>query len=385
MFRSYSKDIFITWNTNKGKVNFLLSHSIKEMTFFKVRYLLIIFILFFISALVFIINGLANGLSMDNASSIKNIQVTSFFLERDANNRLDRSKITMANLDKSVFDENLQALSISMTSMGVENTDKEIDVTLMSINPSSFLEPKVDEGKGLNKKALNTVILNQSLMEEGIKIGSKLKDEKSGVWLKVIGFTSNQTFSHTPVAYISFETWEEMTGENGEPYYSSLVLKKNNSNIINKISDTVEGGVWVEKDQVVKGIPGYEAEQNSLFMMLAFLIFIAVFVLAAFFYIMTIQKTNQFGILKAIGAKTAFLIQSTLLQVTILTIVSLVAAIGFTWAIVLILPEDIPFLFDSVEILKFSGVICLVSIFGSLLSTYNIVQADPIQAMGRIE
>ena len=176
-----------------------------------------------------------------------------------------------------------------------------------------------------------------------------------------------------------------MTGKSGEPFYSAIVMKNKNNHLAVEISNSVAKGLWVEKDQIVKGIPGYQAEQNSLSMMLAFLIVIAAFVLAAFFYIMTIQKTSQFGILKAIGAKTAYLIQSTLIQVIILTIISVVAAIGFTWLVLTVLPENIPFLFDLIQVLKFSGIIFLVSIIGSLLSTFNIIQADPIQAMGRIE
>lgn len=364
----------------KGKVSFLLSHSIKEMTFYKVRYLLILFILFFIASLVFIISGLANGLSMDNASSIKNINAESFFLDKDAENRIDRSMIKMAEISKDDFSAHLQPLSISMTSIGKEKSDKDFEVTLIAVNPASFLEPIAKDGKRLSNQ-VNEVVLDSSLKQEGIKIGHKVKEERTGIWLEVAGFTSNQTFSHTPVAYITFDTWKKI---NNEPYYSAIVAK-NNSKSTEEISNKAGSGVWIEKDLVVKGIPGYEAEQNSLFMMLAFLIVIAVFVLAAFFYIMTIQKTNQFGILKAIGAKTVFLCKSTLLQVVILTIISLIAAVGFTWVIFMVMPEDIPFLFDLIQIAKFSGIIAIVSIFGGLLSTYNIIQADPIQAMGRME
>lgn len=359
----------------------MLSHSIKEMTFYKVRYLLILFILFFVASLVFIISGLANGLSMDNASSIKKINAESFFLDKDSENRIDRSKIKMGEISEDIFSANLQPLGVSMTSIGIEKSDKDIEVTLMAINSTSFLEPIIKEGKGFFNNKVNEVVLDASLKQEGIKIGQIVRDEKSGASLEVIGFTNEQTFSHTPVAFITFDTWKEI---NIEPFYSAIVVK-NSTNSMEDISNKVNDGVWIEKDLVVKGIPGYEAEQNSLFMMLAFLIVIAVFVLAAFFYIMTIQKTNQFGILKAIGAKTAFLCKSTLLQVVILTIISLIAAVGFTWVIFLVLPEDIPFLFDPIQIAKFSGIIAIVSIFGSLLSTFNIIQADPIQAMGRME
>ena len=120
-------------------------------------------------------------------------------------------------------------------------------------------------------------------------------------------------------------------------------------------------------------------------MMLAFLIVIAVFVLGAFFYIMTIQKVNQFGILKAIGAKNKFLIGSTMLQVFILSVVSIGLAIGFAFVLQQIMPNGIPFVFDFKLILQFGGALLVVSLLGALFSTTSIVKADPLQAMGRAE
>ena len=120
---------------------------------------MIIFILFFVSALVFIINGLASGLSMDNASSIKSIQAESFFLDKNAGNRLDRSKIKMSEINEEMFSQNLQPISILMSSMQQEKTDIDFDVTLMATNPSSFLEPKIIDGKGLSKNHKNQVVL----------------------------------------------------------------------------------------------------------------------------------------------------------------------------------------------------------------------------------
>ena len=49
-------------------------------------------------------------------------------------------------------------------------------------------------------------------------------------------------------------------------------------------------------------MPGYTEENGTIIMMLAFLIVISAFVIAVFFYVITIQKTQQFGVMKAIGA-----------------------------------------------------------------------------------
>lgn len=356
----------------------------KEMTFFKVRYLLISFILFFIAILVFVISGLANGLSMNNASSIINMPAHTFYLQKSAEGRIDRSHLTI-DLEKLSAKDDAQPIGIQMGAISKVNSEDKHDITFMAVQPGSFLEPNVMAGKGLKGGGENSVLLDRSLKSGAIKVGTIVKDARSGINLKVAGFMDDQTFSHTPVALISLDTWDSMAGSQEKSEYNGIVMNKDDSGLKKDVSSLVKNGEWAAKDKVIKGIPGYTAEQNSLYMMLSFLIVIAVFVLAAFFYIMTIQKAAQFGILKAIGAKSSLLVKSTIFQVILLTIVNIAAAVVFTKVFMTVLPDDIPFIFDTAQIAKFSLILFLVAIFGSLLSVFNIVKADPIQAMGRLE
>jgi putative ABC transport system permease protein len=376
---------YLIYEMNTRKVTFFMfSLPIKEMVFFKVKYLLISFILFFLAILVFVITGLANGLSMDNASSIINMPAKTLLLQENAKERIDRSQLKLDRADLKKYDE-AQPIRIKMGALSTDHSTNKLDITFMAVNSGSFLEPEVVEGKGLKESSAGSAVVDQSLKSQTVRIGTIVRDEQSGMELEITGFTRGHTFSHTPVVLVSLETWDQMISPKEKDVYSAVILKNNSSELQKEISSLVENGEWIAKQQVVKGIPGYTAEQNSLYMMLSFLIVIAVFVLGAFFYIMTIQKTAQFGILKAIGAKSSHLVKSTIFQVIILTLLNIAAAIGFTRVFMMVLPNGIPFIFDITQILTFSGILFLVSIFGSLLSVTNIVKADPVQAMGRLE
>jgi putative ABC transport system permease protein len=376
---------YLIYEMNTRKVTFFMfSLPIKEMVFFKVKYLLISFILFFLAILVFVITGLANGLSMDNASSIINMPAKTLLLQENAKERIDRSQLKLDRADLKKYDE-AQPIRIKMGALSTDHSTNKLDITFMAVNSGSFLEPEVVEGKGLKESSAGSAVVDQSLKSQTVRIGTIVRDEQSGMELEITGFTRGHTFSHTPVVLVSLETWDQMISPKEKDVYSAVILKNNSSELQKEISSLVENGEWIAKQQVVKGIPGYTAEQNSLYMMLSFLIVIAVFVLGAFFYIMTIQKTAQFGILKAIGAKSSHLVKSTIFQVIILTLLNIAAAIGFTRVFMMVLPNGIPFIFDITQILTFSGILFLVSVFGSLLSVTNIVKADPVQAMGRLE
>lgn len=363
----------------------MFSLSIKEILFFKLRYILIGFILFFVASLVFIISGLANGLANDNASSMQNMNVSSFYLSEDAENRMDRSQFSALDTE-AMSTNNAQPLGIQMMSLQHKQSEKKVDVTLMAFNADHFLMPSITEGKAFtNHSPNNEVIVDRTLAKENVKIGDELYDENSQQSFKIVGFTENQTYSHTPTMMMNVNSWYALFGSKQQAHFNAIALNNDYSSTKSEVKNTLNNGVFVAKDDVIKTIPGYEAEQSSLLMMLAFLIIIAVFVLGAFFYIMTIQKINQFGILKAIGAKNKFLIGSTILQVFLLSVVSITLAIIFSYVLTLILPAGIPFYFDLLLICKFAFALLLVSLLGSLVSTISIIKVDPLQAMGRTE
>lgn len=337
------------------------------MTFFKLRYLLIGFILFFVAALVFIISGLANGLANDNASSMKELEVSNFYLAEDSENRLDRSQFTIKQIEGT---KDASAFGVQMQTVEKGKDGKKIDSTLMTFEDKKLL-PNIVEGHSPRKA--NEVIVDKTMQQHGVKLGSTLYLPSIDKKVTIAGFTEHFTYSHTPVVIMKPLMWEKAGFS-----YNALV----------SASGTPRqqlAGDWSAKEAVVAQIPGYSAEQSSLNMMLSFLIIIAVFVLGAFFYIMTIQKAQQFGILKAIGAKSRMLIRSTMLQVLLLSVTSITLATLFAYVLPLFMPEGMPFVFEPTVILSYGAALLAVSLAGALISTISIVKADPIQAMGRVE
>ena len=65
----------------------------KEMKKNKTKFLILGSIIFLVSFLTFIISGLANGLSQDNAALIKDLPQGQFYLDKDADKTYNLSKI----------------------------------------------------------------------------------------------------------------------------------------------------------------------------------------------------------------------------------------------------------------------------------------------------
>jgi putative ABC transport system permease protein len=133
----------------------------------------------------------------------------------------------------------------------------------------------------------------------------------------------------------------------------------------------------------VSAIPGYKEEQGSLMMMIAFLFVISAFVLAVFSYVITIQKTSQFGILKAIGTRTAYLAGSVAMQVLVLSVGSLMISILLVQLFQAVLPSSMPFQLGFSTLLITSLSFVAMSLAGSLFSVWKVANIDALDAIGR--
>ena len=147
----------------------------------------------------------------------------------------------------------------------------------------------------------------------------------------------------------------------------------------------VDGVEVVTKSAAINGMPGYTAENGTIMMMLVFLIVISAFVIAVFFYVLTIQKTQQFGVMKAIGASNGFIARAIVSQVFVLSFFSILIGIGLTYLTAMVFPEEMPFNLDPVLVIIYGIVLLAISVGSSLFSVRRISKIDPLTALGRVE
>lgn len=364
--------------------------ALRELKHAKFRYLLIGFIMILVAWLTFIVSGLANGLALDNASAMENMQGDYVILQDNAEQMLARSSIPTDILDEIRQQKGVkEAAPLSQTMMTLSQTDKDkkIDVTIFGAEPKSMIMPDIAEGRTIEKLGENEVVVDASLKENGVAIGDMLENKDTGVSVRVVGFAEGQMYSHMPVLYTDSESWNHMmasTRKQQTPSYNAIVVK-GNENVQISLEKKISHIEVVTKDQAMQSIPGYKEEQGSLTMMISFLIVIATFVQAVFFYVVTLQKTNQFGVLKAIGAKTSYLAKNLMGQVLILAFTAVGFSIALTFGVSALFPEGMPFEIGVDTLVKYSALLIGVAVIGALLSLQRIAKIDAIEAIGRVE
>ncbi|MCD7035360.1 ABC transporter permease [Metabacillus sp. GX 13764] len=353
--------------------------SLRELKHAKLRYLLIGSIMILIAFLVLFVSGLAKGLSSDNASSIQLMKADYFLLQKEADHRLNRSSISheiVHQVQHTLAEDQAAPLAIRMGAITKEKSDKKIDASFFAIDPDSMLKPNLAEGQMPAGSSDKNVAADESLKEEGFSLGDQIRDSESGKTFTITGFTKAQSFSHTPVIHLTFKEWKAIN--KADPAFNAIALKTSAG-----MEKNLSGFEVVSKSEALQGIPGYKEEQGSLLMMIVFLFIIAGFVLAVFFYVVTIQKINQFGVLKAIGASSGYLAKSIIGQILLLTVLSLAAAALLAYGLAALLPGSMPFDLAPSLVILCSALFLAVSLIGSLLSLYKVVKIDAIDAIGR--
>lgn len=336
--------------------------SWKEIKKNKIRFTILGSIIFLVSFLTFIISGLANGLSQDNAALIKDLPNGQFFMEAEADETYNLSRIDV-DTQNDLLKKEQDAVAFSIQ-MGFVNDaeDKQRSVAFVTSTDSNLFE-QVKDGE---------IILDQSLEKAGIQIGDKLTNNQFSGDFVVKGFVEQAKFSHAPVAYINIENYKEIYRVNE----MQLAFVPNQEDQL-----AISGLQSFSNKQFLNTIPSYSAEQMSLNMIVWFLVVISGMLFAIFFYMMNVQKIGLYGILKAIGVKTSSLFKMMWAQMLFITTVALVLSVALSQLFSRIAPEGMPFDLPTMTTIQLSLVFLVIGFIGATLSGIQIRKVEPLQAI----
>lgn len=334
----------------------------KEIKKNKMRFIILGSIIFLVSFLTFIISGLSNGLSQDNAALIKDLPAGQFYMNTDADETYNLSRID-ENVQADLLNQPKEAVALSIQ-MGFLNDmeDKQRSVAFVTSTQSHLFE-QVNNGE---------IILDRSLEKAGIKIGDTLTNNQFSGDFIVKDFVDQAKYSHAPVAYINMDNYKEIYRVNE----MQLVFVPGESD-----AQAISGLQAFTNKQFLNTIPSYSAEQMSLNMIVWFLIVISGMLFAIFFYMMNVQKIGLYGILKAIGVKTSSLFKMMWTQMLFITVIALGLSVALSQAFTLIAPEGMPFSLTTATTIQLSIVFLIIGFIGATLSGIQIKKVEPLQAI----
>lgn len=333
----------------------------KEMKKNKSKFFIFGLIVLLISLLTFMIAGLANGLSQDNAALIKELPDGQFYMTEEANDSYTLSAISEEQ-QQQLLNDNPQAAALSIQ-MGMfhDADDRQQSVAFLKSSPSDYF-PTVQPGE---------IILDASLKEDGFKVGDVLTNNQySGSW-QIVGFSEQTKFSHAAVAFINPTDFNEMYRTTDAQLLFTAQADANE----------IAGLTAYSNKDFLNTIPSYSAEQLSLNMIVWFLVVISGMLFAIFFYMMNVQKVGLYGILKAIGVKTSTLFMMMWTQMLMISAIALAISLVISQVFQNFAPQGMPFHLTLSTTLSLAAVFLVIGFIGATLSGFQIKKIQPLQAI----
>ncbi|HEK6297016.1 TPA: ABC transporter permease [Staphylococcus aureus] len=338
----------------------------------KLKFGLIIGVLTMISYLLFLLSGLANGLINMNKEGIDKWQADAIVLNKDANQTVQQSVFNK----KDIENKYKKQATLKQTGEIVSNGHQKDNVLVLGVEKSSFLVPSLIEGHKATKD--NEVLADETLKNKGFKIGDTLSLSQSDEKLHIVGFTESAKYNASPVIFTNDATIAKINPRLTGDKINAVVVRDTNWKD-KKLNQELEA---VSINDFIENLPGYKPQNLTLNFMISFLFVISATVIGIFLYVMTLQKTSLFGILKAQGFTNGYLANVVISQTLILALFGTAFGLLLTGVTGAFLPDAVPVKFDVLTLLVFAIVLMIVSVLGSLFSILTIRKIDPLKAIG---
>ncbi|ADL22240.1 TPA: FtsX-like permease family protein [Staphylococcus aureus] len=338
----------------------------------KLKFGLIIGVLTMISYLLFLLSGLANGLINMNKEGIDKWQADAIVLNKDANQTVQQSVFNK----KDIENKYKKQATLKQTGEIVSNGHQKDNVLVFGVEKSSFIVPSLIDGHKATKD--NEVLADETLKNKGFKIGDTLTLSQSDEKLHIVGFTESAKYNASPVIFTNDATIAKINPRLSGDKINAVVVRDTNWKD-KKLNQKLEA---VSINDFIENLPGYKPQNLTLNFMISFLFVISATVIGIFLYVMTLQKTSLFGILKAQGFTNGYLANVVISQTLILALFGTAFGLLLTGVTGAFLPDAVPVKFDVLTLLVFAVVLMIVSVLGSLFSILTIRKIDPLKAIG---
>jgi putative ABC transport system permease protein len=359
-----------------------------EMRRRKLQFALIALIVTLISYLVLMINGLGVGLNEQAGSALRSFDADSIAYSDRAGLSVIRSEMSpdLVTAIQQQFREEDTA-PLGYLAANYRDKDGEVDsAAFLGYDPGSIGEPTVVEGRKLTPEDVDGLLVDRSFLKyTGFEVGDTITvsirlAERD---FTIVGVTNEGSFFFQPSVYLLRTTWRELKyGEGAEnaPAASIVLLSESHA------GERGEGWQAVSKSEAFANIEGVSGQQSTVVALRVFGYVIGGLVIGVFFYVLTLQKVSQIGVMKAVGASSFFVFRQLLVQVLAISVIGVLIAVPLAWGTNRLLqevPDPVPVAFTTGTFVTTAALLIAMATVGAAFSGRQVAKVDPIIALGQ--
>lgn len=347
------------------------------------RFVLLGAVIALVAVLSTVLSGLATGLVTDGISGLRALPLDRIVLQEGSQATFSRSTLRPDAVDRFEKVDGVEAtpLGASFVNAAAADGGPSLDLALFGVAPDSFLVTRDDARSALAGEP--GIVLGRELEAQGVKVGDRYTLGGSDVELPVLGFTFAGTYGHAPIAFTSLETWQRVQyGDSADGRFSAVALDGGDATALDEAAS--DAGLQVlTKSEAYAGSPGFTAETTTMSLIRGFLLVISALVIGAFFTVLTVQRTRQIGLLKAMGATNGYVLRDGIGQMTILVAAATAAGVAIGCGVVAVVGRgDAPVELAPASIATVALSLMAAGVLGSLVAFRRITQIEPAIALG---
>lgn len=349
--------------------------AFKEIKHEKLRYGLIVLMIFLISYLIFMLSSLAIGLADENTEAIESWQAQKVVLNKNANISMSQSILTKDDIAAADLTEN-EAFVGEMPVVAKSKKRTSISAQFLGVKSNQFIYKSQELVAGRKAKNQHEVTVDEAFKQKGYHLGDKLKLNDSKQEYKIVGFVKNAKINIAPIVYGSLATWKKLRVAMPNVVASAIISKNANYKFNHKNAKTYELKTFINK------LPGYTAQNMTFEMMIGFLMIISLIIIAVFLYILTMQKMHNYAVMRAQGIPTKTLVNATISQAVILVLSGVLIGLILMELTTIAMPPVVPMKFTPLIMIVGVVGMLVMGIIGSLIPVRSILKVDPAKAIG---
>lgn len=356
-----------------------------EITYQPKKFVLIEFLIATLMFMVVFLSGITNGLAASVSAQIANYGPLTYVLSTDSDGVIPYSSVTSDDIEalEAAGMRNYASLVIQRATITQDDDSNTLDITYFATdhNDGNVLQPTlIDSDLAISELGDNDVILDSAFENEGIHVGDRVIDKISQQELTVVAFASRANYGYSDIGFVSSQTYAGMRTKTDPNYrWQAQTVVTSDEIAEDALPDDL---MTADRQQVIDKIPGYKAQNLTLKMITWVLLVASSAILGVFFYILTLQKLRQFGVLKAIGMPMRTITYIQISQLTIISIIGVAIGLGLAAAMAPFLPSTVPSIMTLADNVTVAISFVVTSILCGALSLLKIKKVDPIEVIG---
>ncbi|MEE8346502.1 MAG: FtsX-like permease family protein [Dehalococcoidia bacterium] len=274
---------------------------------------------------------------------------------------------------------------LELSRAGADREDR-FDIQLVAYDPAIGLGGPLAVVEGKSPPGPDEIVIDEETSKRhGIEIGDRL--ERGTRSLSVVGKSSGGDFVFTQVAFITLDTAVDFLGLNPETQRTFFLITLEDPSERTALAKRLEAGAsgavfFTGEDfanETRQRILGNILPMLVVVLVLAFIVGLAVAGLTI--YTATVEKSREYGILKAEGFTNRYLYRVVIEQSLVTSVMGFMIGAGLVFLIAPfahdLVPQFVVFIRWQ-DILGVSGATLLMAIIAAFIPVRRLAQIDPV-------